>query len=1107
MGLDTQWFIDHCQVGDAKNLFILQGFTAEEVATLPREANLFSKYTYNDVFDLVDTLGVVASDPSFLMNITALLQNTELDFVWVTIDEYLAFANPSIFNFFNMTVVNNNLYDKFYPLTLPLPGIADIYKYGYFEDNPLTDEQTKVLNKITNVYGQIYFNEVNGQYYITYSNYIEEKNTVDYYPTAELILEDKLNSTSAIISVFANEDSLLDLPNQLLNNKAPQISLGLSEDLDLSRFGKRLSAIIMQFAADKTVKLSVVEQTHSVIKNEQDYLDVLHKYWGYDEFRQLRMYKNPKKNNEVVDVSQIQIIDDIIKQAEVGISGKQPRDIFITASTGAGKSVMFQLPAFYLSEQHTDIKPLTIVIQPLIGLMNDQVQSLKRRGIESVATINSNIDALKKNEIIERIHNGEINILFISTETLQNRTDITQLIGDRKIGLFIVDEAHTVTTWGKTFRADYWYMGMYITKLRKDYKFPIVTFTATAIFGGRLDMYSETVDSLNLIEPIKYIGYVKRDDIELVINHKEDFDSKKTMNDYLMVKIQDIITKLEVFVAHGQKTLVYFPTVKDLNSVFSSIEKETPALAKTIRRYTGKLNPAEKEIAFKDFESGAAKVIFATKAFGMGIDIADIKNVYHFAPTGDVVDYIQEIGRSARKEDIRGDTILLYLKNDLNAIKMLHGMSAIRRDQILRVMGKIVDMANANRNSNNLVVSADDFKYVLQLDENDDLDNKIKIILLMIEKDFENRIHGYPPFNARPKPVFGKELIFLRGDRGADEAALLQSHYGKYLERTFYLKGDIYIGSYEFNVEKIWENEYKLQKNISYPNFKREMYSERDKLDADFRGFLDKYVVLATSIDISVKATVEETKSAYEQIFQHYKEFLRERRGLQKMFTLEDLASYIGRKQGNNRRSEALGIANALINGSIEISKQRNKPFLKVRTGLQNGLYDVNTNYSELIDEFENSVNKLFSGNMVVEWEGKYHKFYKRILQDKKNTESILNTDLAVLGIGEALLELTYELKNGNNPQISLRLNGMFFLKNALANPDKYENRLLSKVQEKHRLNVQFLEYLFTHKAVGDTAKERVNNYTEWFWQEIEKFFLGKIPQRVLDAAFEKREE
>ena len=114
---------------------------------------------------------------------------------------------------------------------------------------------------------------------------------------------------------------------------------------------------------------------------------------------------------------------------------------------------MFQVPAIYLAEKYN---LLTIVISPLIGLMNDQVKNLELKNYNHAKTINSDISPIIKQDIIEKVSEGEYDILYISPETLLSRSDVEQLIGDRTIGMIVIDEAHIVTTWGKQFRPDYW---------------------------------------------------------------------------------------------------------------------------------------------------------------------------------------------------------------------------------------------------------------------------------------------------------------------------------------------------------------------------------------------------------------------------------------------------------------------------------------------------------------------------------------------------------------------------------------------------------------------------------------------------------------------------
>lgn len=149
-----------------------------------------------------------------------------------------------------------------------------------------------------------------------------------------------------------------------------------------------------------------------------------------------------KGEKKVVSISQEKIISDLIEQIEKCIRGKTFKDIFVTAPTGAGKSLMFQIPAMYIGKKYDLV---TLVITPLIGLMNDQVQALESKGYHAARTINSDISPIIKQEILEEVANGTCHILYLSPESLLSRSDIEALIGKRQIGMLVVDEAHIVT--------------------------------------------------------------------------------------------------------------------------------------------------------------------------------------------------------------------------------------------------------------------------------------------------------------------------------------------------------------------------------------------------------------------------------------------------------------------------------------------------------------------------------------------------------------------------------------------------------------------------------------------------------------------------------------
>src|SRR5699024_6687030 len=265
-----------------------------------------------------------------------------------------------------------------------------------------------------------------------------------------------------------------------------------------------------------------------VIKNEDSYVKMLKEVYGYEAYKEIEFYKSiESRSKKTIKISKTKNIDDIVNQAENAMYGEDFRDVYITETNGATKSIMLEIPALYLARKYSNDKPLTLVISPLIGLMNDQVDDMKRKGIANSATINGNTPPFEKESILERIQQQEIDILYLSPETLQARSDIKMLIGDRNIGVVIIDEAHIVTTWGKSFRSDYWYLGIYLAKLRKEYKFPIVTFTATAIYGGREDMYIDTRNSLNMISPISYFGNVRRNELFMIVRSSEkDLDKE-----------------------------------------------------------------------------------------------------------------------------------------------------------------------------------------------------------------------------------------------------------------------------------------------------------------------------------------------------------------------------------------------------------------------------------------------------------------------------------------------------------------------------------------------------------------------------------------------------
>ena len=142
------------------------------------------------------------------------------------------------------------------------------------------------------------------------------------------------------------------------------------------------------------------------------------------------MYNDLSINHDIVEISLGSIIETVVQQAEHAYRGEKNKvgNVLLTSPTGAGKSLLFQLAAIYLAEKYG---LLTIVVSPLVALMNDQVEGLT--GYDAVATLNSNITAAAKDSILEGVRNGKVNLLYLSPELLLSST-IKSFIGERKLG-------------------------------------------------------------------------------------------------------------------------------------------------------------------------------------------------------------------------------------------------------------------------------------------------------------------------------------------------------------------------------------------------------------------------------------------------------------------------------------------------------------------------------------------------------------------------------------------------------------------------------------------------------------------------------------------------
>ena len=463
-----------------------------------------------------------------------LLDLEEKDVVWITYQEYSLIKGrvdeAVTEDGLEVVIYRNNLFPDYYPIEFDLTEeLAAEIERGL--DGQELSTPSDDCMKFLSVYNSLI--HVKDKYYGSFFNYEYEKSELitvsDFYPSGKL--SDSEGKTD--FQIYLNEDIETYLRDLAVVGATMPKTVGIQttggevSDRILNSFLAYCQQHqIRAFRYHECLEEDIAQEAE-LIRIAQEDIGIE----GFKEFRTISFYKNPDLDKEVVEISQGQIIREIIRQAENAYDaekGKSFRDIFITASTGAGKSVMFQIPAVYLAEKYNK---LTIIIEPVKALMQDQKEKLISSGYTRVEAFNSDlITQVEKEAVLKRIKDGEVDLLYLSPETLLSYS-IETIIGEREIGLLIVDEAHIVTTWGVGFRPDYWYLGNYINRLRhraqvnrsekrKIYHFPVCAFTATAINGGIDDSVGETIISLYMENPVKYIGYTKRQDIKFKINIK-----------------------------------------------------------------------------------------------------------------------------------------------------------------------------------------------------------------------------------------------------------------------------------------------------------------------------------------------------------------------------------------------------------------------------------------------------------------------------------------------------------------------------------------------------------------------------------------------------------
>lgn len=315
-------------------------------------------------------------------------------------------------------------------------------------------------------------------------------------------------------------------------------------------------------------------------------------------------------------------------QREVIESVLQGRDTLLIMPTGGGKSLCFQCPALALDG-------LTIVVSPLIALMKDQTDALIENNIP-VTFLNSSLTQSEYNKRTRELLEGKYKLLYVAPERFAN-SGFWDVIGQIKVSLFVVDEAHCISQWGHDFRPDY--RRLYQARKRMGNP-PVMGATATATPEVREDI----IKQLGMANPFVTITGFDRPNLQLI-------GRQYTYDDAKHAAFQDEVTNIIKNGGDQSSVIIYCGTRKKCEAIAAGVN----SLAYGLRNNEGLALPYHAEMSKDDreevqnaFLSNRARWIVATIAFGMGIDKPDIRHVIHFTIPSSLEAYYQEVGRAGR---------------------------------------------------------------------------------------------------------------------------------------------------------------------------------------------------------------------------------------------------------------------------------------------------------------------------------------------------------------------------------------------------------------------------------------------------------------------------
>lgn len=344
--------------------------------------------------------------------------------------------------------------------------------------------------------------------------------------------------------------------------------------------------------------------------------EILKKIFGYDSFRPLQL--------------------EIIKNLLAG------KDTLAIMPTGGGKSLCYQIPALIF-------KGITIVVSPLISLMQDQVSALKENGVPA-EYLNSSLEFSEYLETVKKLKNGEIKLVYVSPEGLAS-DKMMNIFHECSIPIscITIDEAHCVSEWGHDFRPDY----LSISNVRRHFPNAVcLALTATATASVQQDI----IKNLQLYNPTVFTASFNRKNIFLEVKPKKN-------------AISQVIECIEKH--KDESGIIYCFSRKSVDEVTQKLQDEGYSVLNYHAGLSDKQRTENQNLFIKD----KVRIIVATVAFGMGINKPNVRFVIHYDMAKSLEEYYQEIGRAGR-DGLESHALLLYSPADIHKIRFFFNEAA-----------------------------------------------------------------------------------------------------------------------------------------------------------------------------------------------------------------------------------------------------------------------------------------------------------------------------------------------------------------------------------------------------------------------------------------------